>query len=164
MPVDLTNAPKPPPTRQQRQKAATVDRRLETYEGAVHDAFQLIGFGAMLLGQHADAGAIAKHGRVLEPVYAKAAVQYEPFGKLLDYFITTGPLAEIIAVTLPFAIQILANHKLVQPGIMGTVPPEALAAEIKAGIVRQQMEAMAQQQAAEAELQAMIAQQNGQTS
>jgi hypothetical protein len=122
---------------------------------------QTAGLVCTITGQHADAGAIALHAPSLVPLYARTAEQYEPLGKLLDYFTTTGPLAEIAFATLPFVMQILANHKIVKPvAAMGVLPPEALAADIRAGLARQQAEALAKQEAAEAELRAMIDQQN----
>lgn len=129
-------------------------------QAAVDGIFQLAGFGCILTGQYADAGAIGKHGPPISLELAKIAEGNETVAKAIDWLNNTGPYAGLIIAALPLTLQILANHGTIKAeglGAAGVVSPEALAAQAKAQVVKQQAEALAMQRAAEAELAQMQA-------
>lgn len=140
----------------------------EQREEAANGFFQLAGLGCIMFGQFADAGAISMHGPNISTVAAKMAQTNELIAKGLDSFLTVGPYAELIGVTLPLVMQLLANHKVVPADKLSganVVPPEMLESQVKTQMAAQAMEQIKMQQQAEQELarmrEEMMAAQNG---
>jgi len=107
----------------------------------------LIGFGL-----YADAATVGQYAPPLARELAELAGKYEQVAALIDPLIKVGPFTAIIAVALPFIAQLGVNHKRLPAGVMGTVPPGSLAAQMELAIAREQAVIMAAQAAAEQEL------------
>lgn len=132
--------------------------QLSEREEAVEGVFQLAQFGAITMGWFADAGAIGYHGPGIQREVMRIGAKYPKIGKKLDLLIDAGPWSALIAVALPLALQGLVNHgifKAEQFANAGVVSPETLEYQMKATIMRQQMDALKAQKAAEEELLAM---------
>jgi hypothetical protein len=155
-----TAASKTPP-RKATPKAAPIHSTLtitEQREEAANGFFQMAGLGCIMFGQYSDAGAVSMHGPNISAVAAKMATTNELIAKGLDSFLTVGPYAELIGVTLPFIMQLLANHKVLPADKLSganVVAPEMLESQVKTQMAQQAMQQMQMQQQAEAELQAM---------
>jgi hypothetical protein len=119
-----------------------------------------------MFGQYADAAAIGNHFGPLAVELANAAEGSEALAKPIDMLIAVGPYGALIAAALPLALQLAANHKLVNAGMMmgqGVVPPEVLEAQMKsqvatmqANALREQREAVEQARKAQAEYDSMM--------
>lgn len=164
MAIDMSAASKAPPRRSPPgagspagRKVIPVqterDRRREGLEGIAQLAQGILS----MTRQYADAATVGMHGPNIAREIASLADEYEQVAKPVDVLIQTGPFAALIAVLLPFGLQICANHKLIDASSMvgsGVVPPEVLEAQMKAEIVRMQTQAMKEQQEALAAAQA----------
>lgn len=152
--------PAAPPRKPGRPPApAKTDPRIQARTDAAQGFFQLLGFGCVITGQLADAGAIGRYGPPIANELVKASETSEPIGNLLDLLGKTGPYAGLIITVMPLALQVLVNHKMLQADMFagaGVVHPEALEAQVKADLARQQSEAMRAQREAEAELQEFL--------
>lgn len=136
---------------QPQDEAPPISEREEAVEGV----FQLAQFGAITMGWFADAGAIGYHGPGIQREVMRIGAKYPKIGKKLDLLIDAGPWSALIAVALPLALQGLVNHgifKAEQFANAGVVSPETLEYQMKATIMRQQMEALKAQREAEEEL------------
>jgi len=171
MPFEGVNAGPPPIRGNAAPRAAAKPRasaKLAKREEAANGVWQLLGFGAVLAGWHADAGAIQLHGPGISRGVATMAESNAKIAAGLDKLSEVGPYGEAIALVMPFALQIMANHGLVKPELVasaGVVHPETLAADVKAQMAQQAHEALLRQKAAEEELrrlsEEMAAAQNG---
>jgi len=105
----------------------------------------------LMAGLHADAMTIGQHFPPVAKEIANIADDNDSVAQPLDFIIKVGPYGALIAAAMPFVMQILANHKVIDPAKaigQGIVPPEVLEAQMKAELMRMQAEAMqAQQQA-----------------
>ena len=160
MPFEGVNAG-PPPVRggsTSSPRAAAPKRasgKQRVREEAAAGVFQIVGFGAMLAGWHADAGAIQVHGPGIAHGVASMAEGNPKIAAGLDKLAETGPYGEAIILIMPLALQLMANHGLVKPELVasaGVVHPDTLAADVKAQMATQAHEALLRQKAAEAEL------------
>lgn len=162
MPIDMSAAVKAPPVKRAAAKKAvpppastapeTPAKPLaqQRYEGLL--GLAQLGQGICLMaGLHADAMTI---GKLFPPVaveVVKIAEDNEAVSQPLDFIIKVGPYGALIAAGMPFVMQLLANHKVIDATKamgQGIVPPEVLEAQMKAEVMRMQAEAMqAQQQA-----------------
>jgi hypothetical protein len=95
----------------------------------------------------------------------------ELIAKGLDSLLTVGPYAELIGVLLPFAMQLMANHKILPAEKLSganVVSPDMLESQVKTQMAVQAMQQMQMQKAAEEELrlmqEEMMASQNGSNS
>jgi len=152
----------PPPVKRAPRPVApkAASPKLAEREAAVNGVFQLAGFGCILVGQHADAGAIGMHGPRISLELARIAEDNEGVANVLDYLNKTGPYAGLILAVLPFTLQILANHGMLNAaslGAAGVVHPDVLRAQSEAELAKQQADAIRAQEAAEAELRAATA-------
>jgi len=122
----------------------------QRYEGVMGVASLVQGV-CLMTGLHADAMTIGKFFPPVAAEVANIADDNEAIAKPIDFIIKIGPYGALIAAGLPFVMQILANHKVVDASAMhgyGVVPPEVLEAQMKAEMMRMQADAMrAQQQA-----------------
>jgi hypothetical protein len=112
-----------------------------------------------MAGQFADAGAIGMHYPPFATEVANLAESYESVAKVVDVIIQIGPFTAILATGLPLVMQILANHRIVDPNKMiggNILDPATLEAQMKANILRMQSEAMRQQHAARQQFEAEL--------
>lgn len=140
------------------QKQQEVTKQTSARETAVNGVLQLGHFGLILARQYADAGALAQHGPAIAHEVAELAATNEKIAKSVDYFLEAGPYAGLITAVMPFALQLMVNHRLVKAELVaggGVVPPEALEAQTRAGMARAAQQALAEQQQAEQELAAL---------
>lgn len=160
MPIDMSLAKAPPAKRAAvAKKAATPavstdapakSLNEQRFEGMM--GLASLGQGICLMtGLHADAMTIGKLFPPVAKEIANIADDNETIAQPIDFLIKIGPYGALIAAGLPFVMQILANHKVIDASKamgQGIVPPEVLEAQMKAEMMRMQAEAMrAQQQA-----------------
>jgi hypothetical protein len=98
----------------------------------------------------ADAGAIQIHWPNVARETASLADQDERIGKVIDYLVSAGPYAGLLTAVLPFGMQIAANHGRIDAdaasGLGGVMPPEMLAAKVKADMAKAKAEFVRQTQ------------------
>lgn len=151
-------APPPPRTTARSTKtgnAPRVNPKHNAREEALNGVGQLLSFGLMLGGQHADAGAISRHWPNVAAEATNVADNDPKMAKALDYLLEVGPYGNLIVAALPLVAQLMVNHGMAKPESMagaGVVHPETLAADVKATIARQAAEAVRAQREAEEEL------------
>lgn len=110
----------------------------------------------MMTDQWADAAAIGQHFPPVAEELANIADANDAIAKPIDFLIEIGPYGALITAVLPLALQIMANHRIVDANRLvsrGIVPPEVLEAQIKAQTAMMQAEAMRAHQQALAEAQ-----------
>lgn len=107
---------------------------------------------AMMFNQYADAATIGTHFPPVAKEVANLAEQYESVAKPVDFLIQLGPFTALLASLMPLVTQIMVNHKMAPAGVMGTVPPETLTAQVQAGMMRQHAAMVREQQMAQQEL------------
>jgi hypothetical protein len=111
-----------------------------------------MGQGLLILtGQYADAATVGKHFHPIATEVANIADDNESVAKVIDLVIAVGPYGALVSAVLPFAMQIAANHKWIDPNALmgqGVVPPEVLDAQMRAQVARMQTEALKAQQIA----------------
>ena len=123
------------------------ERRAEGLNGLA----QLFQGVCLMTGQYADAAAIGQHFPPVAMELAKVADTSDVVAKPIDFLIEIGPYGALIAAAMPLALQLMANHKMIDAsrlGGQGVVPPEVLEAQMKAQVARMQAEAMQAQQMA----------------
>jgi hypothetical protein len=99
--------------------------------------------------QFADAGAVGIHWPNISKELSELAESQEAIANFIDPLIKVGPYTGLVAAILPFFMQIAVNHGRVAAGAMGTVPANALSAQIEAGLAAAEMEALQTQLEAE---------------
>lgn len=162
MAIDMSAAKAPPQKRAAAKKAAAPAATSDVpakpliqqrYEGLL--GLAQLGQGICLMaGLHADAMTISQMFPPIAIEVAKIADDNDTVAQPLDFIIKVGPYGALIAAAMPFVMQILANHKVIDATKamgQGIVPPEVLEAQMKAEMARMQTEAMRQQQQAIAE-------------
>ena len=154
--IDMSAA-KAPPKRSTARKAAPEPApapALSLTELRNDGLLGLASLGAgvcLMLGQYADAMTVNKFFPPIAREVAKIADTNESVAKPIDFIIKVGPYGALLAALIPFSLQIMANHQIIDASRalgQGIVPPEVLEAQMKAEVARMQAEAiMAQQQA-----------------
>src|ERR1700760_1659719 len=101
-------------------KATEQDTRTVTQKRAegLMDLAQLGQGICLLMGQYADAAAI---GTLFSPVASELAnvtENHEILAKPIYFMIEVGPYGALIAASMPFVMQIAANHKLINAGML----------------------------------------------
>lgn len=164
MPIDMSAAKAPPAKRTSSRgtpaaktpaigiEAPTIKTNVNQnrYEGLLGLASLAQG-ACMLAGWHADAMTIGNHFPPVAKELANIADDNETIAQPIDFLIKVGPYGALIAAAMPFVMQILANHGLIdatKAAGQGIVPPAVLEAQMKAEMMRMQAEAMQQQQEA----------------
>lgn len=139
------NSPKVRKTSAQPETRSVDERRIEGLMGFAGT----IQAACLVTGQLADAQTIEMHAPRLIPEVVSLAGKYEIVAKPVDFLCQVGPLAGLIAVGLPFGLQIAANHGWIKsealPPNSGVLPPTVLEAQARAQIARLQAEAMKMQ-------------------
>lgn len=103
---------------------------------------QLPAAGLVIFKQYADAGAVTKYWPSLSIEVAKLAEDNEKIADAIDKINEMGPYAALIAVLLPFGMQIAANHDKVPVVVqLGVVPKSVLEAQVKSDLLKQEIEA-----------------------
>jgi len=156
MPIDMTGVQAP-----KRRTASTGPKAQATVVSieSVNErrAKGLMGIGQlgqvtlMMTNQYADAAAIGSHWGPIAKELANVADANEAIAKPIDFLIEIGPYGALVTAIMPLALQIAANHKLINAEMMlgqGVVPPEVLESQMKAQVARMQSEAMKEQQQA----------------
>jgi hypothetical protein len=105
--------------------------------------------------QYADVATIDKHWGSVSEELAKLADAQPAFGNVIDNMTKAGPYAGLIVAVLPMVLQIGVNHGRVQPGMLGTVPKNLLAAQVEADMAAVKLAQMQQQAEAERAAQVM---------
>jgi len=117
-----------------------------------------MGQGILLMThQWADAAAVGTHFPPVAKELANIADSNETIAKPIDFLIEVGPYGALVSALMPLALQILANHRVIDATRLisqGVVPPEVLEAQMLAQVATAQAEAMKAQQQAMAEAQA----------
>lgn len=176
MPLDLTSGPKPPPARARKATGAKAveEKAASTVEATRRESlealFQIGAAVATATGNLADAAACGRHGPVIAREAAPLGNRYEKFGQLLDWIGQVGPFAGLLAATMPFALQIAANHGRVPYTAVaqfGVVEPQVLTAQVHAELaqraaqeLREQTEARRAAEAAMADIRRMQEEEN----
>lgn len=175
MALDLKSAPASAPprrttpgrpansTRQNNTLTPTQAKLAARQEGAT-DFLNTVQVACVMFGQFADAGTIATHGPQVAEALVDASDTVPQIGTVLDWLSKGGPLVKLAMAILPFGLQVLANHGVLDAAMlapMGVVRPEVLAAKAQADMLEQYAAALQAQQEAEARIQAMTRGQNG---
>lgn len=178
MPIDMSAATvKAPQRKTAASKAAVAPAKQADYRSPVEKRTEgLNGLGQLaqglllMTGQYADAAAVGMHFGGIASEVARIADSNETIAKPVDFLIEVGPYGALIQATIPFVLQILANHKVIKADALigsNVVPPDVLDAQMKAQIMRtqalakrEQMAALAEAQAAQREMEEMYAAQN----
>lgn len=99
--------------------------------------------------QHADAAVIGKYWGNISQEVATLAESQPAIAKFVDPLLNVGPYAGLVVAVLPMVLQVMVNHGIAQPGAMGTVPKNALAAQMEAELAQVELAAMQAQAQAE---------------
>lgn len=156
--MPITAAPAAPPARKTSAPPAKRSAsKLAEREEAIGGLGQIAQGVLIATRQYADAGAVGLHFPAIAHEVAKLADTDERIAKLVDPILQVGPYAGLLAAVMPLVMQLAANHGRVQAGIMGTVAPDALEAQVKTAVTRAAVQAKKEQRAMEAELKRMEA-------
>lgn len=149
MPI-TDNTPAPPPSKAKTVRTAAESKTTAARTEALTGLGQLAQVPLMATRQFADAGAVGLHWPQIAAETAKLAESLPQVARLIDPLIKAGPYAGIVTAVLPLIMQVGVNHGRVPAGTMGTVPGDALAAQIEARLAEVELEALRSQQQAEA--------------
>lgn len=137
--MPLAEAPKAPPKKPARHRAPVVRQSqsaiTDAREQALNGFGQIIAFGCVMRGNFADAGAIAEYGPPISHEIAVIGQDNPQVAHWLDYLTASGPYAKVIALALPFGLQLAVNHgklEAKQVAALGIVEPEELASNARA--------------------------------
>jgi hypothetical protein len=92
----------------------------------------------------ADAAAITIHAPNIAEALDQLAQERPEIAAVLDRVLQVGPYGVLIAAVAPMVLQLLANHRAIPPGVMGTVPAETLVANFMPEVARMAQEASEQ--------------------
>lgn len=105
--------------------------------------------------QYADAAAIGMYWPNISKELAVLAEQQPVIANFIDPLIQVGPYTGLVTAVLPLVLQVMVNHGVSQPGVMGTVPKNALSAQMEASLAQVELAAMQAQRDAELAAQKM---------
>lgn len=155
----ITDTTEPPAAKTPKKSTARVSRETKLAASrieALNGIGQLAQAGLVATGNLADAAAVDNHWPAISKEVSNLADSNEKVAAVVDRLSAVGPYTGLLMAVLPFAAQILVNHKRMPAGAMGTVSGELLEARMKLEI--QQMELQIQRQQAEMERELMIMQ------
>lgn len=121
-PPKKAGKPKPPPKRTRPDYRPGITALLSLPAGLVGAAGATLGRRELV----ADAATIMAHAPGLAGGLDELAGQDPRVAAVLDRVLQAGPYGALITAVVPMAAQILANHGILKPGQMGTMPPEDL--------------------------------------
>lgn len=122
----------------------------------LNDLGQLGQGACMILGQWADAAAIGMHWEGISTALADVAEEYDVVAAPIDFLIKVGPLSAVALAVLPLALQIGANHRLLDAEKMvgqNVIPPEILEAQMRAQVAKAHTQALREREIAMREAQ-----------
>jgi hypothetical protein len=100
------------------------------YRAGIEGLLQLPAAGLMLAGMQsgklelvADAATITNAAPGIAEALSDLANDQPQVAAVLDKVLKAGPYGALIAAVVPMAMQLMANHKVVPVGVMGTVDP-----------------------------------------
>jgi hypothetical protein len=99
----------------------------EFYKQNVAGVLQIAG-AAVFPASPADACAIIVHTPSLSESIADLAQQDSRVAAILDKLLEIGPYGALLSAVMPLVVQILANHGIIKPGAMGSMPAEEIIA------------------------------------
>jgi len=105
----------------------------------------------MGVGLYADAAAIGMHFPAIAPELAQIAEGKTWLMGPIDFLIETGPYAAFVTAVAPLALQIAANHGVIDASRLyaqGVRPPAVLESEMKTQVMQMQANMMREQQKA----------------
>jgi hypothetical protein len=94
-------------------------------EQSVLGIFQMLAAGMSLVSP-VDAATLVVHSPPIASAVAETAANDPKFAALLDKILHVGPYGALLGAIMPMALQLAVNHGLMQPGVMGTMPPEKI--------------------------------------
>lgn len=161
MPIDMTAAsaaPKSPPRKSSgqgattRAKTASSAPRTDVRESRLTGALGIGQLGQTICiatGQMADAATIGQHweGIAREVVNVAETEGNEWLANGLDLLVKVGPYTALAFAVMPFALQLAANHKMLDAsklGGRGVVSPEVLEAQMQAQMAQMEVDALRQ--------------------
>lgn len=162
-PPRKTTPGRPAPSGRQAVLTPTQAKQAARQEGAT-DFLNTVQVACVMFGQFADAGTIATHGPQVSGALVDASDTIPQIGTVLDWLSKGGPLVKLAMAVLPFGLQVLCNHGVLDAAMLapvGVVRPEVLAAKAQADMLEQYEAALRAQQEAEARIEAMTQRQNG---
>lgn len=124
-------------TPRRRTSASAQRRKLYTIRSAaIQDTLQLVAIGISMAGQFrqsaplaADAILIGSNAEGIGNAVAEAAEQSEEIANAVDKLIGTTPYAPIIAVVMPVAVGIFANHNAAVRHVTNSPSPDVIIAQ-----------------------------------
>ena len=124
-------APKAPAARKPSAKKGT------SYREGILGLIQMPAAGLALAGMKkpalaADAATITAHAPGLADALDAVAQEQPAVAAVLDRVLSVGPYGLVLAAAMPMALQLLVNHKILPPGLGGTVPVEDILAGLEA--------------------------------
>ena len=162
MPLDMSTVTAPPkkaaPNRQGSRpvsKAPVPLSKNEIRQQGLMGLAQAAQALCVVAGNYADAATIGQYGPPLTGEIANLADAYTVIAGPVDFLIQIGPFSGLLAIGIPMALQLMANHGAVDASRLsaqGVVPPAQLEAQMQAQVLRQQAEWMAAQMQAQAEV------------
>jgi hypothetical protein len=163
MPVDATRKPASP-ARKTAPAAKPAPLPPPSRETGLTGYLQAGSLICVMKGWYADAGALSVHGPAFIHELSAMAGTDEKIANIVDYLVAAGPYTKLLAAVMPLILQIGVNHGRIPAdaaGSGGIVPPETLEARVKADIARMQAEAIREAREAQAELDKVKADLNG---
>jgi hypothetical protein len=149
MPVDMSAASGKPPARKAgpapRARAAAPGKN--TRQEAVEGVFQVLQAACTMTGQYADAATIGIYGEPASVEIAALGDENEAIGNGLDTLQMVGPYTKLIAILIPFGLQLAANHgRINYAKVSAVTDPKVLESRMQASLERQAMEQLAEEQ------------------
>lgn len=128
---------KPPPTTRGRESAKKTSLReslptKKNYKDGILGILQLVG-GMAFAVNPPDACAVIAHAENVAEATADLATADERVAAILDKLLEVGPYGALIGAVAPMVAQILCNHKVIKPGILGTLPEDELVSHVIGG-------------------------------
>jgi len=101
-----------------------------SYTEAVHGMFQMVALPLTFVNP-ADAWTINQHAGNIAVALNDLAQERPEVAAMLDRMLKAGPYGALVAACVPMICQLLTNHKLLPPGILGTVPKEQIEEQLR---------------------------------
>jgi hypothetical protein len=124
------------------------DARVATLDGYS----QILQAGFLMVGWHADAETADMHGGPFLTAVADLGDHHQAFGEALDKSDAFGPYLALAVAAIPMTLQFMANHgrlDATKTNVGGIVPPDQLANQRQAKMMRAQAEMIRRQRLAE---------------
>lgn len=105
------------------------------YRDGINGVSQIIATGLAIAGDKnpvllADAVAVTQHAPNISESLNSLAHERPEVAAVLDKVLQVGPYGLVIGAMVPLFAQIMTNHKIAPPGMLGTVPAEDLIKQV----------------------------------